>query len=69
MIEKSNHKKQILKHLGKGCYGYAFSFSLMTSSALALVDPADLTGHVLGAEGVEKTAKGALNTALTAAQK
>lgn len=41
----------------------------MTSSALALVDPADLTGQVLGAEGVEKTAKGALNTALTAAQK
>jgi hypothetical protein len=66
MAEKRNRKKRILKHIGN--VGMAIiSVSLMTYPALA-VDPAEVAGQVIGAEGGAIGAKEALNTALKMAK-
>ena len=66
MAEKQNRKKRILKHLGD--VGMAIiSVSLMTSPVLA-VDPVEAAGQVIGAEGGQKAAKGALDAALIMAK-
>ena len=63
MAQKRNHKKRILNHLGN--VGLAIiSVSLMTSPALATLDPAETVNQVVASEG----GKEALNTALKVAR-